>query len=396
MQLTPSENISMSAYGTSAQQLWAKICEDATWGAAVMRADDNTLLMTNHAFARMHKWNETELLGKPYSVVLAPKSRHRFSFYMKRADQRSGYGYESTHVRRNGDQFTALTDVTTLKDFKGRTAYRAVIVRDIGKWKRAAQRHQHTVAELKNRLQERTATLRRMSGQLLRAQDDEHRRIARELHDSIGQYLTALKIDLDQLAGSASNSTASEVIRQNCLSECLRLVEICLNETRTLSHLLHPPLLDEAGLTSATRWYVAGFAKRSGVQVDCVLPQERICLPSAAELALFRTLQETLTNVYRHSGSKTAAISLVGGPNKVVLRVCDAGRGMDPAIVREFQERGTGVGVGLAGIRERMTELDGDVDIRSDAHGTTVTATIPLPRRSHASDQHLPTRAAVA
>jgi len=361
-----------------------------------MRAKDNTLVMTNHAFASMHKWTETELAGKPFSMVLAPELRTSFSLYTRLADQRSGYGYESVHVRKDGDRFTALADLISLKDFKGRTLYRAVIVSDISERKRTEQRQQHNLVELNSQLRERTVSLRRISGQLLRAQDDEHRRIARELHDSVGQYLTALKINLDKLASSEFTATCLGGRYQNDLSECLRLVQICLDETRTLSHLLHPPLLEEAGLISAMRWYIDGFAKRSGVRVNCILPQERIRLPHMMELTLFRTLQEALTNVYRHSGSKTAAIRLEGGLNKVVLRICDRGRGMDPAIVREFQEQGMGVGLGLAGIRERMTELGGDLKIRSGAHGTTINATIPLPNKTNVSLEPVPARAAAA
>jgi len=361
-----------------------------------MNANNNRLVMTNSAFARMHKCSETELLGKAFSMMLAPEARASFALYARLADQRSGYTYESVHVRKNGERFTVLTDLTSLNDLKGRTLYRGAIVLDISKRKRTEQRRQHRLAELKGRLQERTVSLRHMSGHLLRAQDDEDRRIARELHDSIGQYLTALKIDLFRLAGSKSDSTYSGAMHHNYLSKCLRLVDICLNETRTLSHLLHPPLLEEAGLTSAMRSYIDGFTKRSGVQVKCILPQGRIRLPHGVELALFRTLQEALTNVYRHSGSRTVAIRLASGRDRVVLRICDRGRGMDPAIVREFQERGTGVGIGLTGIRERMTELGGDLNIRSSEDGTTLNATIPLPSKSHAVDRPAPTRAAAA
>jgi PAS domain S-box-containing protein len=368
----------------STEQIWASICQRANWGAAVMRARDDVVLIVNQAFARMHHVKEADLLGKPFSSVLAPESREHVHRYTDIADQWGHYAYECFHLRNDSSRFVALTELTVIKDLNGSTTYHAAFVLDISERKRAEQRKDRTMEKLKCQLEERTAILRQVSRRLLRAQDDEDRRIARELHDSLGQYLTALKINLDRLAGSRSGPTSSRP-EQDRLSECLHLVKLCIDETRTLSHLLHPPLLDEAGFTSAARLYIDGFSKRTGIQVNCILPQESVRLPSAVELALFRTLQESLTNVYRHSGSKTVQICFVVTPGKVSLQIRDRGIGINSAILREFQERGRGGGVGLSGTRERMKELEGDLNIDCDTGGTTVTATIPVNRKVDSS-----------
>jgi len=165
--------------------------------------------------------------------------------------------------------------------------------------------------------------------------------------------------------------------RPELLSECLHTVEECLKETRTISYLLHPPLLDEAGFESATRWYVDGFAQRAGVQAQLKFPEKMERLPRSVELALFRILQESLTNVHRHSGSSTVEIEVELDDEIVTLAVRDAGRGIPDQILERFQ--GTGdAGIGLAGMRERVADLGGELRVRSDRKGTLLMASIPL------------------
>jgi len=227
-------------------------------------------------------------------------------------------------------------------------------------------------------VEQRTSALHQLSSRLLQAQDEERRKIARELHDSVGQYLASLKISLDLLAGSNTSPTPRMGTSAELLSECLDSVRRCIAETRTLSHLLHPPLLDEVGLASAARWYVDGFAKRSGIQVNLELPIELVRLPDSVELALFRVLQESLTNVNRHSGSQAVDIRLNIDAKRVMLEVRDYGRGISRELLQRFRETGTGVGVGLAGIRERVTELGGRLEILSDDQGTVLSVAMPL------------------
>jgi signal transduction histidine kinase len=221
---------------------------------------------------------------------------------------------------------------------------------------------------LEGQVAERTSALRQLSASLIRSQDEERRRIARELHDSLGQYLAGLAMELHRLADSGN---------LQLLESSLKTLDICISETRTLSHLLHPPLLDEVGLTSAVQWYVEGFVERSGIKValDIVkIPR----LPINIETTVFRVLQEALTNIHRHSGAKTAEVSLKFRPSQIALNVTDQGKGMPKAHFDRFQSSGTAGGVGLAGMRERINEVSGDLRISSNARGTHVKVAIPL------------------
>jgi signal transduction histidine kinase len=243
--------------------------------------------------------------------------------------------------------------------------------------------YQFLTAELDAREQaERTVrdsekSLRSLTGRLLQLQDEERRRFSRELHDSLGQYLAAVKMNLDMF----SNSQPSNKL----LSEAIHLLDQSIAETRTISHLLHPPLLDEAGFSSAAKWYLDGFAQRSGIAVKADLPNDLGRLPKPVELGLFRVLQESLTNIHRHSGSSRAEVALQLFPDKVFLEVRDFGHGIPPVRLKDFQAVGTNFGVGLAGMRERLRELGGQLEIRSE-HGTIISVTMPLRESAKAVD----------
>ena len=217
--------------------------------------------------------------------------------------------------------------------------------------------------ELESKIERRTIALRRLSSHLMHVQDEQSRRIARELHDSIGQYLAALRMSLGQLEKANGSKTAET------LAECRQLLDQCLNETRTLSHLLHPPLLDEAGFASAATDYVEQFARRSGIETDISLDLPNR-LPADTEILLFRVLQESLTNIHRHSGSSRAKIRAGMEGEVVSLEIRDYGHGISPEVLENFKTSGNGVGVGLAGIRERLREVDGKLDLSSTADGT--------------------------
>jgi PAS domain S-box-containing protein len=214
--------------------------------------------------------------------------------------------------------------------------------------------------------------LRKLSGRLLGIQDQERRRIARELHDSLGQYLAGLKIAIEMLSASPQSEKNGAL-----LAECSEILEKSITETRTLSHLLHPPLLDEAGFASAASWFVNGFSERSGIPVSLDLPPDLPRLSEAVEIALFRVLQESLTNVHRHSRAASAEIKVEADAEQIAMEVRDYGRGM-PQHILEQVEQGTRLGVGLAGMRERIHELGGEFEVASDEHGTTIRATVPL------------------
>ena len=221
-------------------------------------------------------------------------------------------------------------------------------------------------------------SLRQLSTELLRAQDDERRRIARELHDSTGQHLAALGMNLawvKEKAGCLDSQTNA------ILEESFEIVKRCTQEIRDFSYLLHPPTLDEYGLASAIRWYVESFARRSGIRVTLELPEDLRRLAHGEEIALFRVVQECLTNVHRHSGSPTARIRIMQDRKSLSLEVADEGHGFQ-TVRSETTDAGPWMGLGLLGMRERMSSLGGHLEIESDGHGTTVRAQLPLEEKA--------------
>ena len=216
--------------------------------------------------------------------------------------------------------------------------------------------------------------LRQLTSRLLRLQDEERRRIAGELHDVTAQNLLAMTLGLAEVQRQPDG--LSEDVR-NALARCQTLGRQSLQEIRTLSYLLHPPLLDEAGLVSAVRWYTDGFGKRSGIDVELIAPRDLGRLSPDIETALFRVVQECLTNIYRHSGSKAALIRLARDTERVVLIVKDDGCGIEGQDNKESSQNGLTLGVGIPGMRQRLLQLGGKLEIKSDARGTTVTAFVP-------------------
>jgi signal transduction histidine kinase len=236
---------------------------------------------------------------------------------------------------------------------------------------RARQTAEQTAKQAEQIARKSEEASRRLSGRLLQLQDEERRRFARELHDSLGQYLVSLKMNLSLLLNRPQESGG-------LLAESIKLVDESITETRTLSYLLHPPMLDEAGFASAANWYVNGFAQRSGVEVKVNISEGHPRLPGEVELALFRILQECLTNIHKHSKSTTAEITLDIQPGEVCLTIGDNGKGIPNESLTRFQSDGTDSGVGLSGMRERVSELGGQLRIHSSAAGTTIAAVIPL------------------
>jgi signal transduction histidine kinase len=235
-------------------------------------------------------------------------------------------------------------------------------------------------ATLEVRVAERTAELnaaneglRELSGRILQLQDEERRRIARELHDSVGQLLAAISMNMAVVEGELPllSPEANKAFFEN-----RSFVQQIVQGIRTISHLLHPPLLDESGLPSALRWYVEEFSQRSGIKVSLEFSPAFNRFPSELETAVFRIVQECLGNIHRHSQSPTAEIRVSAGRDCLSLEVRDAGRGI-PAEKQQQIKLGIRTGVGLRGMRERVTQMGGTFKIDSDSSGTTVLATFP-------------------
>ena len=228
--------------------------------------------------------------------------------------------------------------------------------------------------ELELLVLQRTAALQALSRRLLKVQDEERRRVARDLHDSTGQTLSALKINVALFQERLEQHECTcEVV-----SEIARLADQALQEIRTTSYLLHPPRLDEVGFTSAAHWFVDGFAKRSGIKMSLDLATELERLPLAIETALFRVLQESLTNVHRHSGASEVEIRFQRQAEIVTLEIRDFGHGIPAALMNRLDQLGAETGVGLAGMRERMNELNGKLEIESSDQGTSLKVIVPL------------------
>jgi signal transduction histidine kinase len=295
-------------------------------------------------------------------------------------------GFEVAEIVRQHPRFqqTAIifisavhrTDLDRIKGYeRGAVDYVAVpIVPELLRAKVSVFAELHRKAR---QLEAAEDSLRRLSGRLMQTQDEERRRIARELHDSLGQYLAAAKMTVDRLHATLPCDPASK----EALGDAAKQIDTALVETRTLSYLLHPPLLDEIGLTSALSWYVEGFGKRSGITVSLDVAPGFGRLESEAETTLFRIVQECLTNVHRHSGSSHAKVRLARQAGEVELEVRDQGKGMPAGLLAE-DSRHLSVGVGIQGMRERVRQLRGRLEIVSNGEGTIVTAVVPdLPEK---------------
>lgn len=336
------------------EQRTAEVIEKATLldlanDAIFIKTANGNIVYWNSGAERLYGWKADEVMGKFASGLLQTQS----VVPLAEVEKKPFWEGELVHTTRDGRQITVASRWTMLLDKGSHPAGWMEINTDITGRKTAEE------------------AARRLSGRILTLQDDERRRIARELHDSLGQYLAALKMQLDILAASADK-------QPDLIAECTGIVEQCLKETRTISHLLHPPLLDEAGFGSAARWYVDGFAQRSGIDVNLVLPPTFGRLRRDVEIAMFRVLQEALNNVHRHSESTRVEIRLSVEDRRVRMEIQDFGHGIPTGILRQLLNGGPKTSVGVAGMRERARELGGWLQITSDSKGTLLTLSLPL------------------
>jgi PAS domain S-box-containing protein len=274
---------------------------------------------------------------------------------------------EGWRLRKDGSKFWANVVITPVRDSAGKLVGFTKVTRDFTE-RMLAQKA----------LESSQNSLRELSLHLLRTQDEERRAIGREMHDSLGQYLSVLKMRLDALSG---HEERGEPIPRRELDECSKLVDECVKEVRTVSYLLYPPMLEEMGLKSAISWYLDGLAQRSGITVTFDAPEEFDRLSRDTELVLFRVLQECLTNVHKHSGSKTARVSLRRADGNVVLEIADSGKGFPAAALGDSRDWKGSVGVGLRGMSERLNQLGGYLHVSSDKTGTHVRAIVPAEKQ---------------
>jgi signal transduction histidine kinase len=243
------------------------------------------------------------------------------------------------------------------------------LAKEVEARKHAEARLRANQVELESIVQQRTAALRKLSLQVLKLQDIERRRVARELHESVGQDFAGLKMNLD-LARHFPHNT-------ELWDKCDQLLEHCIHEVRSLSNLLHPPIIEDAGLPSAAEWYVQDFAQRSGIRVSFHGFETLGVLSDPARLVVFRALQESLINIYRHARATHAEVSASREENLISLTVADNGTGMDLHRVEQFNSSGASTGVGLTGIRERVRELGGNCHLVSGPQGTSLKISVP-------------------
>jgi len=342
---------------------------------AMIWASDANALRTyfNRSWLEFTGRTLTEELGKGWAAGIHPDDRQRcLETYESAVSSRLPFKVEYRLRCADGQYRWVLSHgEPRFSDEGGLEGYVGSCL-DITEQKAAEDALNEAREQLDVRVKERTSelaraqeSLRMLSARLLQMQDDERRRIARELHDTAGQILVALNLNLVPVEQELLKKN-SELAKQ--ITESLRLIDELSRDLRTMSHLLHPPLLDEAGLHSAVRWYVEGFAERSKIDVDLQLDPKLGRLPPELETAIFRIVQECLTNIHRHSGSNSASIVITRDSKNVSVEICDQGRGMLMPVR---------AGIGIQGMGERVRQLGGQLAIASGSEGTRVTAIFP-------------------
>jgi PAS domain S-box-containing protein len=336
---------------------------------------------------RLKGYEAAEIIGKHFSIFYPEHDvRSRKPDWELEVAAREGrFEDEGWRIRKDGSKFWANVIITAVRDDEGKLIGFGKVTRDFTARMQAEEALRQANEALSNEIAERKLAetrlaisekaLRSLSVHLLNTQDEERKRLARDLHDSLGQSLAVMKMSLDSLAAIVE---AKDEARQP-LAHCLRLAENCITEVRTMSYLLYPPMLEEMGLRSAIFWYLEGFATRSNIKTTFEVAADFGRLPREVELALFRVLQESLTNVHRHSGSSTAHVRLFMKGATAILEIEDQGKGIPASSLNEAEpDRTASLGVGLRGMSERMQQLGGKLEIFSNQDGTRVSAMVPV------------------
>ena len=315
----------------------------------------------NTGAERIKGYKAAEIIGRHFSCFYSEEEVRagKPARELVEAVKNGRFEEEGWRRRKDGSVFWANVIITPVKNEEDKLIGFAKVTRDVTE-----------------RMQ-KERSLRDLTLHLLRMQDEERKRIGRDLHDTLGQCVSAMKISLDLLAANLK-PTDPEISKQ--VLQCVDLAQECVREVRTISYLLYPPMLEEMGLRSATSWYLEGFTSRSGIHATFDVSPDFGRLSRDTELALFRVLQESLTNVHRHSGSATAHVRLSAKDGMAILEISDNGTGIPAEVLLEWGKSWQrAIGVGLRGMRERLTQLGGKLDISSSDQGAIVVAIVPAP-----------------
>jgi PAS domain S-box-containing protein len=335
---------------------------------------EGNILTWNPGAEAMKGYTKDEIVGKNFSKFYLPEAVE--SGWPQRelalAQQEGRFADEGWRVRKDGKSFWASIVISPLHAEDGKLSGFAKVTQDLTERRQAEERVQALNLELRNRVSQldesrrvielRTFELQKLSARLLEIQDEERRRLARELHDDLGQQLAAIKMML-------GNAGRSEEVRE--------MTDVAISTVRNISYLLHPPLLDETGLRAALYWYIDGLAKRSSIKISLTItPQIFPRLSADIETTIFRVVQESLTNVYRHANSESARVEIEKQPDWVAVRVRDYGKGVSPETAG--QSHSSRLGIGIAGMRERVRQFGGELTVSRAEPGTLVETKIPL------------------
>ncbi len=385
--LESNRDITEAKRAEEAQNRLAAIVESSD-DAIVSKTLDGIITSWNKAAERMFGYTADEAVGQHITLIIPSNRRDEETLILEkiRKGERIEH-FDTVRLCKDKTQIEISLTISPIRDASGKIVGASKIARDITQRKRidralreSEERYRALASALDTQVQLRTmelerrnSELRELSARLLESQDMERRHIARELHDSAGQTLAALAITLGQLAEEAESDPA-QIAKNIDVAE--GLVRHLSREVRTTSYLLHPPLLDDAGLSSALDWYVQGLSERSGLEIKLTIPEKFERPPADLELVIFRIVQESLTNVHRHSGSKSASVRVSQEVGQIIVEIQDQGRGMSPEKLAQIQSQGTGVGI--SGMRERLRHFDGELFVESNATGTRILAILPL------------------
>jgi PAS domain S-box-containing protein len=367
-----------AAAGPPAQDVFRLLVEGIRDYAIFVLDPDGRVLTWNPGAQNLKGYAKEEIVGQHFSKFYPAEAVA--SGWPQRelalAQKEGRFADEGWRVRKDGTTFWASVIISTLHAPDGSLAGFAKVTQDLTERRKVDEHVQTLNQELRQRVTEldesrrlielRTLELQKLSARLLNVQDEERRRIARELHDDLGQQLVALKMELSKIGGGGK-----------ALDEANQLADSAVASVRNLSYLLHPPLLDEAGLRAALHWYVDGMAQRSKIQITLTItPPIFSRLSKDIETTIFRVVQESLTNIYKYSGSENARVEIDKQPDSVLVRVRDFGRGIAQNVIAH--SRTPTMGVGITGMRERVRQFGGELTVTRAEPGTLVEARIPL------------------